>query len=173
MKLFVPELGTEIVLSSDWNFTLFEEYRNSSLIEVLEARKQPHRMEAQKILDASCKELKKVLDERPSLGRYSDWGGGYYGIQTYFVFEDWKSELAVYWKDRLEVEDAATKSMDACLVSGTKLKIERIYIRKGSSEYSSLTFRIIDSPDELLRGKKKLRFWAKLEDCNNIEFDFA
>lgn len=39
------------------------------------------------------------------------------------------------------------------------LKVDRVYIRKGSEEYSSISF---------LWNKK--RFWAKLHDVNNIEF---
>jgi hypothetical protein len=52
------------------------------------------------------------------------------------------------------------------LPKGTVLSIDRIYIRKGASDYSSVTF-IIRS-----EGKgKKIRFFAKLQDCNNIEFE--
>ncbi len=50
---------------------------------------------------------------------------------------------------------------------GCILTVDRIYIRKGLTEFSSISFFI-----EGL-AKKKLRFWAKLEDCNNIEFDIV
>jgi len=73
----------------------------------------------------------------------------------------------------------------------TQLQIDRIYIRKGNQEYSSITFYIVDCPIEslspnqaapklnwqgrydsrfpkLYKGKK--RFWAKLEDVNRIHF---
>lgn len=50
---------------------------------------------------------------------------------------------------------------------GTLLKIDRIYIRKGISEYSSLTFYVGSGE------WKGARFWAKLSDVNNIEFDEA
>ena len=57
---------------------------------------------------------------------------------------------------------------------GTQLKIDRIYIRKGAKEYSSITFRVanIDQETDLgkIIGKKKSRFWAKLEDVNMIEY---
>lgn len=49
------------------------------------------------------------------------------------------------------------------LPAGTNLKVDRIYIRKGISEYSSITFYATI-------GKNKIRFWAKLSDCNTIEF---
>jgi hypothetical protein len=50
--------------------------------------------------------------------------------------------------------------------AGTELKIDRIYIRKVISDYSSLSFWA-KFPDD----KKKYRFWAKLEDVNNIVYD--
>lgn len=49
------------------------------------------------------------------------------------------------------------------LSAGTILKVDRIYIRKGNKEYSSITFYGTF-------GKNKLRFWAKLEDVNKIKF---
>jgi hypothetical protein len=55
------------------------------------------------------------------------------------------------------------------LPENTTLKVDRIYIRKGAEEFSSLSF-IIDSTLE--KGLKGSRFWAKLSDCNSIEFDF-
>jgi len=30
-QLFIPEIGTEIELAEDWQFTLYPEYRNSKL----------------------------------------------------------------------------------------------------------------------------------------------
>ena len=50
-------------------------------------------------------------------------------------------------------------------VPGTQLRVDRIYIRKGSSEYSSVSFWIKSGP---YKGK---RFWAKLEDVNTINFN--
>lgn len=49
----------------------------------------------------------------------------------------------------------------------TLLVVDRIYIRKGSSDYSSVTFRIKSCSIKEYVGK---RFWAKLKDCNTIEF---
>jgi hypothetical protein len=53
----------------------------------------------------------------------------------------------------------------------TILSIDRIYIRKGIADYSSVTFLIKES--SLIKGKKKggKRFWAKLRDVNEIEFE--
>lgn len=49
---------------------------------------------------------------------------------------------------------------------GTRLTVDRIYIRKGKGDYSSLSFRGL-FPDD----KKTFRFWAKLQDVNTIEAD--
>ena len=46
---------------------------------------------------------------------------------------------------------------------GTLLNVARIYIRDGSSEYDSVTFRAI-SP----KGKGRVRFWAKLDEVNRM-----
>ena len=66
---------------------------------------------------------------------------------------------------------------------GSVLKVDRIFIRKNMSDFSSLTFFIVDSPlDELKPTNKSpnpittfsvgkvVRFWAKLDDCNRIQF---
>ncbi|MNV33655.1 hypothetical protein D3C71_1250320 [compost metagenome] len=64
------------------------------------------------------------------------------------------------------------------IVAGTELQLDRIYVRKGKEDFSSLSFMVVSSPDKRLspnpatkgftKGKK--RFWAKLDDCNRIEF---
>lgn len=66
--------------------------------------------------------------------------------------------------------------------AGAVLKIDRIYIRKGKGDYSSITFLW---KGEALPAKTEtysdgstgrvpripIRFWAKLDDVNNIEFE--
>ena len=63
------------------------------------------------------------------------------------------------------------------LPAGTVLKVDRVYIRRDfdgkASDYDSLTFQIVSCPAEKKLCKngsfgRKTRFWAKLEDCNNI-----
>lgn len=57
---------------------------------------------------------------------------------------------------------------EVIIPAGSILKIDRIYIRKGMDEYSSITFYLTDVPGEKI---KKQRFWAKLKDVNNIDFE--
>lgn len=46
---------------------------------------------------------------------------------------------------------------------GTKLKIERIYIRQNASGYDSVTVRVV--------GQKNSRFWVKLANFNELVFE--
>lgn len=54
------------------------------------------------------------------------------------------------------------------LAAGTVLTVDRIYIRKGAADFSSVSFRA-----SLPAGKKHkaVRFWAKLEDVNEIAYE--
>lgn len=101
MNLFIPALGTEFNLAQDWAFSLFDEYRNRSLIDALGHKAT------------------------------SRW------------------------------HNVNMKVIDASLPAGTRLKVDRIYIRNGQSEFNSITF-VIDGG---------LRFWVKLDDANSIVLD--
>jgi hypothetical protein len=65
------------------------------------------------------------------------------------------------------------------LPKGTALKIDRIYIRKGSSGFSSVSFFIerksVDPNfseicKRIYNGKGKCRFWTKLKNVNTISY---
>lgn len=59
--------------------------------------------------------------------------------------------------------------------AGTILKVDRIYIRQGAAEYSSLSFyALTNGAKKGDFGKPKSpRFWATLQDCNKIEYEIA
>ena len=125
MRLYVPTLGTELTLTSDWTFDLYDEHRNSDFINA-------------------------ILSISPSSG--------------------WDE----YWKTRNKIKD----SIVATIPAGSVLKVDRIYIRKGQGDYDSISFWLTDCPNKAWAPKKaggtaegRLRFWAKLDDANNIEFD--
>jgi hypothetical protein len=118
-QLFVPEIGTKLVLKTDWNFELFHESRNKALWEA----------------------FGHIFDYRASF---------YVGVN---------------------------KTSIPCIIpADTQLMLDRIYIRKGKEDFSSLSWFIEDSPDTRLNPtglnkgfvSNKKRFWAKLDDCNNI-----
>ena len=97
------------------------------------------------------------------------------------LLEDWTFDL--YQESRnwdlltkLSLVDPSTSwynqgTMSAIKVtipSGSKLSIDRIYIKNGSPSFNSVTFRIKFCPDFVM---EKCRFWAKLHDVNNIVFE--
>lgn len=169
MQLYVPELGDMLKLTEDWTFTLYNEQRNKTLWQL---EKCFHRevMPDQ----ARVRELEKLIDGivsrltfemvKNSYSRYNQ------RVQVYASQEDKDN----HWCFQQEVRDLQRRHSWASvtLPKDTILKIDRIYIRKGAEEFSSLTF-IIDSLPAIA-GKpfsRKPRFWAKLSDCNNINFE--
>jgi hypothetical protein len=57
---------------------------------------------------------------------------------------------------------------------GTRLSVDRIYIRKGQKDFDSISFNV--QIDSSWRGKPKVikgRFWVKLEDANKIDMDLV
>lgn len=58
-------------------------------------------------------------------------------------------------------------TVEVTIPKNSILKIDRIYIRKGNKDYSSVTFYVKTFGGE----KGKGRFWAKLADVNTIQFN--
>ena len=56
-----------------------------------------------------------------------------------------------------------TGSYKTTIPKGTVLTVDRIYIRSGNKEFSSISFRVHD-------GKVKGRFWVKLDEANQLLF---
>lgn len=104
MKIYVPSVGTELMVLKPWTFDLYHEYRNRTLIE-------------------------------------------HFGLESVF--------------DYRHPEDV--ESVMVTIPVGTVLRVSRVYIRQGSPDYDSLTFRSSNL------GKKAVRFWAKLEDVNTLD----
>lgn len=131
MKLYIPEIGDEIKLATDWTFDLYNEYRNETLMTVMN-------------------DIRETFDS----------------------------------------EDQDFGAIPCTIPAGEILIVDRIYIRKGQEDFSSISFfwknrrtlaRIEEYPANR-RGpagvtvtEKKparpVRFWAKLADTNNIEFE--
>lgn len=134
MRMFIPEIGTEIRLISDWTFDLFTDRRNETLF-------------AYCGLDVG--KIRKEKDLRTNRYPFTKLG-----------------------------------STQVTLSAGTVLIVDRIYIRKGAEDYSSVTFKYRDKveiPTMNWRGskrvpgttKRQIRFWAKLNDVNQIEFELV
>jgi len=121
MRLFVPDIGSSLWLEENWNFPLYDEWRNEKFLAVVVPDFKEHRTNE----------------------KWKTPGGGHYG-----------------WYGKL--------NHSITIPAGTELIVARVYIRNGAENYSSLTFRIGHCEHKTWRKK---RFWAKLQDCNRIEFE--
>lgn len=119
--LFIPPLGTKLTLAEDWTFTVYQEYRNTSLIQLM--RGMP--------IDRS-------------------WSG-------YFA-----TAKALNAGQHMHGSPIGQFTWAA----GTVLTMDRIYIRKGSPDFDSVTFyaKYAVTP----KKSKSVRFWAKLADVNRL-----
>src|ERR1700722_13237118 len=146
MKFFIPELGVKIKLKKKWTFNLYLERRNESLYKDFAANSKKHY------------QLEGEID--------NDYYAKYAAVENRFT---------IPWRENKEivalVEERNQKRKDLAKLfiqsytfpKNTILIVDRIYIRAGAEEFSSLTFKI----PSIKRG----RFWAKLEDIHNMEFD--
>lgn len=150
MKLYVPEIGDEIVLTKDWTFDLFSEDRNTTL--------------------ATLHGYTLKYDHSESDRKWDEWVKNGRNLP----YPEYNSLDNHFW---VKEDSKGVHSIPITLPVGTVLKVDRIYVRKGSSDFSSLSFttKSFGSVDTLTwnnkPAKRGVRFWARLSDCNNIEFD--
>lgn len=166
-SLFIPKLGTRLLLSQPWQFTLYDEYRNVSFLNALGyVVKRYHNYD--QLIEENCHNPRIEIGEWVRNERHIP------GIGV--------GRTIVETKKRM------------CLPAGTVLTMDRIYIRKGNEEYDSISFNLNYCPDEsfcpksgfkamggakatipLIQGNaSRIRFWAKLDDVNtDFVFDEA
>jgi hypothetical protein len=147
-KLYIPPLGTLLVLAEDWTFKLQLEYRNKDLVlaeaEVPKKSVSRYFLDMEKVLSESGV---AVLHERPLSAEELE--------QSYVSFRATRSRAVPY--------------IEVTLPKGTQLKVDRIYIRQGAEAFNSVTFRTTkQSPNKKYASK---RFWVKLQDANRIVAD--
>lgn len=186
MNLYIPEIGDVLVLTEDWTFNLHPESRNLSLAKSLgyyiyndgfvnetelPAIRNPDYYivyPTQEELNAKCKRLFSYDHalERKLYAEARDNNPEYVKYQ-----EDYKAWVA-------EAEKLSIKTLSVTLEKGQVLKVDRIYIRKGAKDYSSVTFYAKSLAPVTYAAsnwskatKKAVRFWAKLSDCNTINFE--
>ena len=174
MKLYVPELGDKIKLTADWSFKLWYESRNITLWDSLNCDSFAVKPDPEPLL--KCKAEAKQIDSTAKwVNMVDQFGFSGYSEKVFQSDADKKrfSELSweIYYLEQRQTYAEVT------LKVGLILKVDRIYIRKGAADYSSMSF-IIESGLELPEEKKtnyrkKYRVWAKLADCNTIEFERA
>lgn len=169
MQLYVPELGDMIKLTEDWTFTLYNEHRNQTLWQLEKCGQREVMPDQDRV-----KELERLITGITSRLTFETVNNSYsrynQRVQVYASQED-RDNHRLFQQELTDLRRRHSWA-SVTLPKDTLLKIDRIYIRKGAEEYSSLTFIINSLP--VITGKpfsRKPRFWAKLSDCNNINFE--
>jgi hypothetical protein len=144
-KMNIPTIGESVTLAKDWTFTCIAEYRNQTLMDFLEKTgvipKDSPRWEELAI----CGEMvSSTRTWQPGL-HPCQHEPGHSGEHNPFAYRH--KEYAKY---------------TCTLPRGTRLRVDRIYIRKGKSNWDSLTFWAQDL------AKKKVRFFARLNEVNTM-----
>lgn len=156
MKLYIPELGEKITLLKDWSFKLILESRNEKLVEYFYPDKKlicTYRIFGSNVKSNYALVPKEIYNE-------------YYKVLSEELFKSPNRNKSEEFISNNINDFIYEEIMDLIKIpSGTELSFDRIYIRKGNKDFSSVTF-YAKIPDI----KKKIRFFAKLEDVNKIEF---
>lgn len=151
-RLFIPPLGTEIELAADWHFRLFDEHRNDKMINLL-------------------------APPRPQRAIDGFWGLSREERADTLNKSGWQREGGPFTPDDDVSHYGVSKFATVSLPAGTKLKVQRIYIRQGQKGFDSVTFTVSGLPADagdkapaLVKKKPKDigRFWVKLADANQI-----
>lgn len=183
MKMYIPEIGDHIRLTADWTFKLHAERRNESLGE-LHGYTHTHGGWVDRELMPTMPT--PVVVQYPSENNFKNIFGkidyeAYRKAQRKAEDDDTAHQKFLVdikeWHEK--VRGLTVNPIKVTLPAGTLLSIDRIYIRKGSSDYSSVTFWVkgfgeVEMKSRYGDSKKKWksqRFWVKLSDCNKIEFE--
>lgn len=188
-KFYVPELGDTITLAEDFTFTLHAESRNKDLAAAFGHYEVYNRGAI--FIDESV--LPPMRDPDYDLKypdqndpQFKDWLGRIDGNKLNKAYKQAEADCLEYKKyfedleiHRQEAAKIGKPSIQVTLPKGTELIVDRIYIRKGASDYSSITFRttslgsanVPNSSYRKSKTKKSLRFWVKLQECNTIVFE--
>lgn len=155
MKLYVPEIGDHLQLTADWSFDLYNEHRNKSVWDLYDCENDP-------VVQQQKQEKNRIKAEINAL-ESKIWPRGIYARYPLPPSVD-----DVAKRNKLYDQLHKLLVVNITIPAGSVLAIDRIFIRKGLDDWSSLTFYLKHHPDR--QFKKKPRFWAKLHDCNKIEF---
>jgi len=183
-KFYVPELGDKITLAEDFTFSLHSEFRNEDLAAAFGHYTTSYGLTDYEVLPPMRERDYTV--NYPDKGKFQTWRGSLDCVaynKAAKVAEESCLERTKYYEDYSAYCEAASKIgkpfIPVTLPKGTELIVDRIYIRKGASDYSSITFRTNSLGSTEVRqrwggktkNKKSLRFWVKLQECNTIVFE--
>lgn len=146
MKLFIPELGTKLKLTKSWKFNLVAEIRNLDLLRSPKKKLENVRKQAE--LKKRLVELKNLVNE--------DTKEHYDGVNPRFLnqskyYGKYSEIEKEYWNTRNHNQIDNYKDKEQIIPKGTILEVDRIYIRKGARDFSSVTFK-------WQKDKKVIRF---------------
>lgn len=145
-QLFIPHLGTILTLMEPWTFKLYLHERNRTMLNAFGKKDWFY---GEKLDPAD------FPDGMPLVGRDRAMTEG---------------ELDLAYPSYRATNSADNFYIETTLLVGTQLKVDRIYIRRGSEAFNSVTFRTTKiSPEKRFASR---RFWVKLRDANNIVANF-
>lgn len=177
MKLYIPEIGDRFRLTADWTFELYKESRNHSLWELAKADGSKAIKAWEERREALMAEMRRLESYRVTeFVQKPNYGYRFDRRQPESIMVEekvWKNpdHQSEYDAIRTNLWREDKPHVPLTLPTKTLLSVDRIYIRKGVSEYSSITFYLKETTWSGMPRKKKgaTRFWAKLADVNLIE----
>lgn len=153
MKLFIPEIGTKLVLLSDWTFMLHDESRNDSLMEFT---KDP-RFNAKRSFHWEAAPIPVTIPKNSSLRVdriYIRKGASDYSSITFF----WLDQFIPARVDHIPEEKYFQIDYND----------DASWLFSRSSNKQKRIERIVPAHDKKI-PRKPIRFWAKLDDVNQME----
>ena len=158
MKLYIPRLGDEIKLTSDWTFDLYCEDRNDTMIKKFnidlgQVQGGPWHHLHDKSAKCTIPEGSILKIDRIFIRK----GAEEYDSITFF----WKGESIPGWTETINYERAEEVPV------GTP----------GSTTYGdnwgtpAKAYRSVPAVRYDKHPRRPVRFWAKMDDVNTIEFD--
>lgn len=164
MKLFIPELGTELKLEKNHSFNLQFERRNEDII----VKNFLSNSQEWNYLENENKRIDKKLEAAP-IPRwcvngiwYTKWDGKFDKLpkpEDKILTDEEHNFNKSYYKNKYSLIEKLGP-FNLKVNKGDVLIVDRIYIRKGAKDFSSVTFRI--------KGKTHSRFWIPLNEVNLI-----
>lgn len=161
MKFYIPHLGDKLKLTKDWTFRVFIEERNKSLINTIleDTYKIPYYINRNTIYDYEYKNT-PIYDKLASLGKLHMEGAEIPSFS--WSWTSFGARIVDEYKRGFRLSSKISEVyLDYTIPGESILTVDRIYIRKGSPDFDSVTFRW-----------NKNRFWVKLDDANNMEFEY-
>lgn len=148
--MFIPEIGTKLVLTRPWSFSLYKELRNQKVWDMISAARPEETAQKETVVQNIRDEMNDVMRQnREDTLKYTEYLEKIHGLRE---------------------REANAQKFTVLLPQNTHLTVDRIYIRKGSSDYSSITFYLTKTDYPALDQRGRKRFWAKLDEVNNMEF---